>query len=110
MKKSIFKFIQCTLLLCTSASSLPAFCHTNQNIDQEEVQLEKIYIDSSNIQIDKKQIYVYLDEDWVPTNAIYSDTQGTYIIQTKGGWTCSRCDYYNEDNNWTCDKCGARRD
>jgi hypothetical protein len=42
-------------------------------------------------------------------NAVYTDADGFYILETKGGWTCGYCGHYNEGNIWTCDVCSMRR-
>jgi rubrerythrin len=109
MKKSIFKFSQWAMFIAVMGSSVSAFCHS-EPVHSKEAKLEKMYVDLSNIHFDQKDMYVYLNEEWVGTNAIYSDAEGFYIIETQGGWTCGSCGYYNEGNNWTCDDCGRRRD
>jgi len=69
----------------------------------------KTYIDPTNIQFNNKQIYVRLNQDWVQTNAVFSDATGLYIVSNKGGWTCGYCAYYNTTNLWVCDNCGRPR-
>jgi hypothetical protein len=78
--------------------------------DQNQAKVEKRYIDPSQVQFNQKEMYVQLDQNWVATNAVYTDADGFYILEAKGGWTCGGCGNYNEGNLWTCDRCGRRRD
>jgi hypothetical protein len=78
--------------------------------DQNQPKLEKRYVDPSQVHFDKKEIYVQLDQNWVATNAVYTDADGFYILEAKGGWTCGYCTFYNKGNGWTCDNCGRKRD
>ncbi len=70
----------------------------------------KVYVKPENVMFDKDDIYVRLNQNWVQTNALYSDAAGLYMIDSQGAWTCGRCNYYNTSNDWTCDNCGRRRE
>lgn len=71
---------------------------------------EKKYINANQLHFDQTGIYVQMDQNWVSTNAVYTDANGFYILETKGGWTCGYCGKYNEGNIWTCENCGKRRE
>ena len=58
--------------------------------------IEKKYIDPNNVRFEQKEMYVQIDQNWVVTNAVYTDTNGFYILETKGGWTCGYCGYYSQ--------------
>jgi hypothetical protein len=109
MKRPIFKFLQISIFLSAIGIFISAFSH-EKSTNHQEMKIEKIYIDPSKIYFDQKQMYIYLNQDWVGTNAIYSDSEGVYIIETQGGWTCGYCGNYNEDNGWTCNVCNRKRD
>ena len=88
-------------------------CHVTNHArmsDPQQSKQEKRYIDPNNIHFEQKEMYVQLDQNWVVANAVYTDTNGFYILETKGGWNCGNCGKYNEGNNWTCEKCGKRRE
>jgi hypothetical protein len=76
----------------------------------DSVQTEsKTYIDSDKVLFGDKEIYVCLNQNWVRTNAIFSDASGFYIVNDKGGWTCSFCGYYNTTSLRYCDSCNRER-
>jgi hypothetical protein len=85
-------------------------CNQAQMSDPQQAEFEKRYIDPNNVSFEQSEMYVQSDQGWVVTNALYTDANGFYILETKGGWTCSYCGYYNEGNIWTCEGCGRRRD
>lgn len=90
-----------------------ANCHVADNKEMFnpcQERIEKRYVDPSNVRFAQKEMYVQLDQDWVVTNAVYTDSTGFYILEAKGGWTCGYCTFYNEGNGWTCDNCGRKRD
>lgn len=78
--------------------------------DSKQERIEKRYINPNQVQFGQKEMYVQMGEDWVVTNAVYTDAEGFYILETKGGWTCGYCGGYNEGSYWTCEVCGKRRD
>lgn len=69
----------------------------------------KTYIDSNKIMFENKEIYVCLNQNWLKTDAVYSDTNGYYIVNDKGGWTCSVCGFYNTMSLRYCDNCHRER-
>lgn len=70
-----------------------------------DVAPEKIYLDSSKIHIEGKDIFVYLNESWTKATALHTDTNGIYVMMVDS-WKCrdghpnppwaTRC--------WTCGK------
>lgn len=113
---SLFLF---AVLCCKSYAHETVRVIANQNClvenhvqisDPKQAKLEKKYIEPSNVRFEQKKMYVQLDQNWIVTNAVYTDANGFYILEPKGGWTCGYCHYYNEENIWTCDNCGRRRD
>jgi hypothetical protein len=106
-------------ILCSLSYAHENKCNfVGQNIanvqinDSTQARLEKVkrYIDPRNVRFEQKEMHVQVDQNWVITNAIYTDADGFYVLETKGGWTCGYCSYYNEKNNWTCDNCGKKRE
>jgi hypothetical protein len=88
----------------------PAAANHAQMSDPHQAKIEKRYIDPNNVRFEQKEMYVQLDQNWVITNAVYTDADGFYILETKGGWTCGYCGNYNEGSYWVCERCGRRRD
>jgi len=70
---------------------------------------DRLYIGSGDVAFKNNEIYVSVNNNWVQTNAVYSDTSGVYVDQNSIGWTCGY-GHYNTTNVWTCDKCGRRRE
>lgn len=69
--------------------------------------IEKNYIPSERVRIDKDAIFVFLNNQWVQTPTLHSDSLGIYVDEIKLlPWQCSNC------NRWTtgwfcCEYCGA---
>jgi len=69
-----------------------SYAHENMQLsDPHQAKIEKKYIDPNSVRFEQKEMYVQLDQNWVVTNAVYTDSNGFYILETKGGWTCGYC-------------------
>ncbi len=71
----------------------------------------KIYVQPKDITFKDNEIYVFLNQNWVKTNTVYTDAQGLFVDSSKIGWTCSYCGWYNTDNIYVCEnpRCGRQR-
>ncbi len=100
-------------ILCCKTYAHENLSHSHQECSlsatPDSSQKAKIYLHPENIVFHGKDIYVLLNQNWIQTNAIFSDNSGIYMYDNKGGWTCGYCGYYNEGSYWTCDRCGKRR-
>ncbi len=77
---------------------------------------DKIYIQPENIQILPNQIAVQIDEEILTPSALFSDTQGIYVLSSErrrrqgrcpdGYWECSECTGCTPWISPDCDWCG----
>jgi len=67
-----------------------------------------MYIDPNNIRFDQKDIFVYLNQNWIKTNAIYSDENGLFI--PVNDWICGVCHRENKRQMFECEYCHSRRE
>lgn len=106
-----FSLVLLTVLFCTSyANELGSISDgRNETRITSASENSRIYIHPENVMFDKHEIYVRLNQNWVQTNALYSDAHGLYMIDEQGGWTCGKCNNYNTKNQWTCERCGRSR-
>ncbi|MCX6989754.1 MAG: hypothetical protein NTX49_01620 [Chlamydiae bacterium] len=81
----------------------------NQSLAASAQRKSKIYINPEHVMFRGKDMYVSLNQNWVQTSALFSDSEGMYIFDSQGGWTCGACNYYNTSSIWSCDRCGKRR-
>lgn len=95
---SFFLFV---VICCTA-------CASEKSTHTIAPRITKTYIDPSNVQFDKNNIYVCVSQNWMQTNAICTDEQGFYIIDEQGGWNCPMCGTYNT-SSYECRKCDYRR-
>jgi hypothetical protein len=81
-----------------------------QAVELAEGKIEKNYISSDRVRIEKDTIFVFLHNQWVQTPSLHSDSRGVYVDEIKLlPWYCSNC------NRWTtgwfcCEHCGALPD
>ena len=107
MKKSVL-FMMAIIFFC--AMSGAAFAADQTEVKISEAQ-NKLYVDPQNIHIDGGDILVWFDENWIKTNAIYSDAYGVYVQSDSalGFWECSRCGAMNRPWDFVCRICGETR-
>lgn len=78
----------------------------------EYEELQKTYVQSHQISLSERGIFVYLHDAWVATEAIHSDGSGMYVTHGVGdnffGWECPKCGTENSSFSNMCKKCGYR--
>jgi len=96
-------FLLTALFLTASLSSLLG--------DESKRDCEKFYVDSRDVAIENDQIYVRLDQVWVPALSISTDATGIYasVDPWHIRWICPRCTYNNSGEDSNCYKCGLAR-
>ncbi len=78
--------------------------------EQPSDKIEKVYLPSECVRIEKGALFVFLQNQWVQTQSIHSDSVGLYVDAIKFlPWYCSNC------SRWTtgwfcCEHCGALPD
>ena len=67
---------------------------------------EKIYLSPVDIQIGQKEIFVYINNNWVQTSMLHSDPSGIYVENPNfSAWLCDRCGRWT--TGWfVCEWCG----
>ena len=81
-------------------------------IQAEEAKIaekDRLYVEPHQIAIQNNLIHVSVGNNWMQTDALYSDASGLYVDSHQIGWTCGRCGHYNTTNLYVCDKCHAPR-
>jgi hypothetical protein len=93
--KSTRSFIFFLIIGFFSASQ--GFSYEQQGINRSE----KIYVQLNQVLLSQNGIYVHLNNEWVPTEAIHLDTEGLYVTDNAiGDWKCpntgrdSRIDFW----------------
>ena len=78
----------------------------SQAHEAEEIELQKIYVDTSQIAFANGGIFAHIAGEWVPVDAIYSGAGGILAAIKKNPnidrWTCSYCGYKNNSWDDTC--------
>ena len=73
---------------------------------------DKYYVDPQSVVFKDNTILVAIGQDWVVTNAVYTDADGFYIQEAKWPWTpfiCKECRKANPPYNLVCEVCGTPR-
>lgn len=79
------------------------FSHDMQRIDRGE----KIHVQPNQVYFSQNAIYVNLNNEWVPTEAIHVDAQGLYVTDNAiGDWKCPKCYHQNKWYHSRCQNCG----
>lgn len=105
-----------SLVLGILAMMLPL---VSQAQEMEEIELQKIYVEPSQVAFAYGGMFAYIGGEWVPLDAIYSDTGGLLASIKKDPnidrWICV-CRYNNNGWDKTCqreygngEKCGLPR-
>jgi hypothetical protein len=102
MKTGFKRFlgIVCLLLLLGPAAA-SAKCKCGKP-PKENAQVEKIYLNPTEINILEKQILVKIEDEAMPAFALYTDQEGIYVL-TKRGRDQGRC----PEEYWECGTCGG---
>lgn len=67
---------------------------------------DKIYLNSDQIAIQNNQLFVFLENQWIPTNALFSNENGVYVEKKwYEPWECSYCQAVNPPTNLVCWRC-----
>ena len=102
------------LLVCLFArvaaeSSVPQ--HFSENRDPPAV--DKIYIQPSDIAVEKDQIKVYTGGEWYSIPALFADEDGIYFDAAsrryRTRWICKVCTYNNPGDLEFCYQCHVPR-
>ena len=97
-----------SLFLATMFTLSNAFGFEESKIDA----LNKIYVQFNQISLSERGIFVYLEDAWIATEAIHSDSSGMYVTHSVGdnyfGWACPNCGTENSSFSNMCKKCGYR--
>jgi hypothetical protein len=79
-------------------------------VHADEHHANRKYLSSESVRIEKDSIFVFLNNQWVQTSTLHTDSRGIYVDEIKlVPWYCSNC------NRWTtgwfcCEYCGALPD
>ncbi len=80
---------------------------------QEEIgNRTKIYIESSNIYINDKGLFLVFDSELIPVECISKDDAGLYAIGNEmawGNWVCPSCHRINSVADRSCPSCDRGR-
>ncbi len=102
---SSFLFV---ILCCTSYAHEQCALQGQGSVSAKgTLESAKVYINPENITFSGKDMYVCVNQNWIQTNALFSDIHGIYFYDNYSGWNCPRCGKYNTDK-WQCSKCGYR--
>ena len=68
---------------------------------------DRIYLDGSHIAINNNQLFVCIENQWMPTDALFSDANGVYVLGRKWyePWECSYCGAVNPPTRLVCWNC-----
>ena len=76
------------------------------------VPCEKIYVQPDQVAITNEGIFLQLNEEWVPTEAIQYDASGIFVTSISSEWsfrwTCPKCGYENGPFSRKCGNCGHK--
>lgn len=69
---------------------------------------DKLYLQEGQFAIHGSQFFVFVENQWEPTEALFSDKNGIYILARKWyePWDCSYCGVTNPPHRLTCWNCG----
>jgi hypothetical protein len=84
-------------------SASQGFSYEQQGINRSE----KIYVQLNQVSLSENGIYVNLNNEWIPTEAIHLDTEGLYVTDNAiGDWKCPKCHHQNKWYHSHCQNCG----
>lgn len=67
---------------------------------------DKIYLNSSEIRIAVDKIFVLVNNNWIQTQGLHSDSSGTFVRSEQFlPWFCERCQQWT-NGWWVCEHCG----
>lgn len=68
---------------------------------------ERIYLDSHQIAINDNQLFVFIANQWVSTDALFADVNGIYTLGRKWyePWECGYCGAVNPPTRIVCWNC-----
>ncbi|MES2273361.1 MAG: hypothetical protein V4487_04145 [Chlamydiota bacterium] len=94
------------LFLGVAGMMLPMVSH-GQSVDKSEPQ--KVYIKPAQLLFEDREIFVYVEEQWVLVNAVHSDALGLFVTPLIANypwtrWLCPECGYNNNGADKTCQK------
>ncbi len=86
---------------------LSLFCCFASLYCTEQVE-DKIYLTNEQVSIQDQQLFVFVENQWRPTNALFSDGNGVYILARSWyePWECSFCGAVNPPHRFVCWNCG----
>ena len=69
---------------------------------------DRIYLNKNQIAIDGNHLFVFIDNQWKPTEALFSDANGVYVLGRKWyePWDCAFCGATNPPHHLVCWNCG----
>lgn len=75
----------------------------------ESEESDKIYLNPGQIVVSENNIYLELDNQWVPVKAVLVDKRGVYTKPCFLAWDCSSCGWPNNSRALVCANCGHPR-
>ncbi len=88
--------------------SVAGYCLEGQTHDLHN----KTYVQPNQVALSESGIFVFLENAWIPTEALHSDASGMYVTNLLDekllGWRCPKCGYWNSWLVNTCAKCSYR--
>ncbi|MBS0652106.1 MAG: hypothetical protein JSR39_01120 [Verrucomicrobia bacterium] len=110
MKTSHYHFLTLLFILCFGSIAANAGCPKCPK-PPKFIECEKIYIQSSQIDIVEDQIYIHFSGNTVQTSGIHTDHGGMFIKDYRqgdcpdGSWECRVCHACNENYYIWCRTC-----
>lgn len=80
--------------------------------EHSESELSKFYVDAQGISFENGTIMVHINDKWSPTNSLFSDEKGFFILRAKENsnaftYECWYCKYPIPFYRSVCERCNS---